>query len=280
MQRLCARDFVGRNCWLSDPCLASCLGDLRRSAPAAGPAWLFPTCLEVWAWLMRPGTSNSPAWIRSTAMASGAALGDRSDLTKALDSEVLLATELNGSPLSPAHGFPLRAVVPGWIGARSVKWLGRITLLKEPSANYFQSKAYRFQRATNPQNPGDVSAGLALSEVPVNAVILSPGSGEVLPAGQLTVRGWAMGSGGRQVNRIEFSSNAGQDWVPARITVEGTSWTWTFWQATVKLPRGRHVLAVKATDIAGATQPPTVDDTWNVKGYINNAWHRVAVQIV
>ncbi len=81
--------------------------------------------------------------------------GGSIDLTKALSAEVILATELNGAPLPPVHGFPLRAVVPGWIGARSVKWLGRITLLEEPSSNYFQSSAYRMQREINPLDPRD-----------------------------------------------------------------------------------------------------------------------------
>jgi sulfite oxidase len=200
------------------------------------------------------------------------------DLTKALSDEVLLASELNGARLSPEHGFPVRALVPGWIGARSVKWLGRITVLEEPSTNYFQSKAYRFQRKAKPRNPRDVSAGVALSEVPLNAVILSPTPDQTVRAGRVQVRGWAMGSGGRKVTAVELSSNAGQDWSQARITVEGTAWTWTFWEAAMELPPGRHILAVKATDAAGTTQPATVAETWNVKGYSNNAWHRLAVR--
>jgi sulfite oxidase len=206
------------------------------------------------------------------------AFGASIDLAKALSDEVLLAWGLNGAPLPPKHGFPLRAVVPGWIGARSVKWLARITLLEEPSANYFQSKAYRVQRKVNPQDPRDVSAGVALSEVPLNAVILSPMPEQVVPAGRAQVRGWVMGSGGRRVTAVEVSSNAGQDWVRARITVEGTAWTWTFWEVGIELMPGRHILAVKATDSAGATQPATVGETWNVKGYSNNAWHRVALR--
>jgi sulfite oxidase len=203
--------------------------------------------------------------------------GGSINLAKALSDEVLLASELNGKPLPPEHGFPLRAVVPGWMGARSVKWLGRVTLLEKPSDNYFQSKAYRVQREINPRDPRDVSAGVVLTEVPLNAVILSPIPDQVVRAGRVRVRGWAMGSGGRRVDMVELSPNAGQDWVRARITVEGTAWTWTFWEVAIELPPGRHVLAVKATDVAGAVQPPTVDETWNVKGYSNNAWHRVAI---
>jgi sulfite oxidase len=66
--------------------------------------------------------------------------------------------------------------------------------------------------------------------------------------------------------------------VPARIAVPGTAWTWSLWEVTVALSRGRHMLTVRAKDSTGAMQPAAVGDTWNVKGYVNNAWHRVPVQ--
>jgi len=204
--------------------------------------------------------------------------GGSIDLEKALSPDVLLATELNGAPLPPDHGFPLRALVPGWIGARSVKWLGRITLSAEPSQNYFQTKAYRVQRETNHRDPRDISAGTAMSEVPLNAVILEPTRDQSIAAGPVTVRGWAMGSGGRRVVSVEVSPNAGAEWKPARIAAPGSPWTWSIWEATLDLARGRHMLAVRASDTSGATQPAAVWDTWNVKGYANNAWHRVPVQ--
>jgi len=204
--------------------------------------------------------------------------GGSIDLAKALSAEVVLASELNGAPLPPAHGFPLRAVVPGWIGARSVKWLGRIRLSAGPSPNYFQSRAYRFQREINPRDPRDITAGVALSAVPLNAVILYPTADRVVPAGRLLVRGWAMGSEGRPVSTVELSPNGGCDWVPTRISVAGDPWTWSFWEGALRLAPGCHTLAVRATDCAGETQPPTLGATWNVKGYNNNAWHRVAVR--
>jgi sulfite oxidase len=204
--------------------------------------------------------------------------GGSIDLAKALSAEVLLASELNGAPLPPVHGFPIRVIVPGWIGARSVKWLGRITLAEEPSNNYFQSKAYRVQRQLNPQDPRDVSAGIAMSGVPLNAVILEPTQDRVVPAGRVRVRGWAMGSEGRPPTAVEVSPNAGEDWIPARIAVEGAAWTWSLWEATMELAPGGHTLAARAADGTGATQPRTLGETWNVKGYGNNAWHRVAVR--
>jgi sulfite oxidase len=204
--------------------------------------------------------------------------GGSIDLAKALSGEVLLASELNGAPLPAAHGFPIRVVVPGWIGARSVKWLGRITLAEAPSTNYFQSKAYRVLREINAADPRDISAGVAMSRVPLNAVILDPTTDQVVPAGRVRVRGWAMGSEGRPPTAVEVSPNGGADWVAARIGVKGAAWTWAFWEAAVELAPGGHTLAVRATDGSGATQPRTLGETWNVKGYGNNAWHRVVVR--
>ncbi|HEX3234021.1 MAG TPA: sulfite oxidase [Gemmatimonadales bacterium] len=204
--------------------------------------------------------------------------GGSIDLAKALSAEVLLADQLNGVPLPPAHGFPLRAVVPGWIGARSVKWLGNIRLSAEPSPNYFQSRAYRFQRQIDPSDARDVTAGVALSAVPLNAVILYPTAGQVVPAGEVVARGWAMGSEGRPVTAVELSADGGDTWAHAPISAGEKAWTWSFWEAALQLAPGCHALAVRATDSGGETQPPTLSATWNVKGYNNNAWHRVEIR--
>ena len=206
--------------------------------------------------------------------------GGSIDLAKALEGEVLLATELNGVPLPAVHGFPLRVVVPGWIGARSVKWLGRVTLREDPSPNYFQSKAYRFQREIDPEDPRDVSAGVALSEIALNSVILHPTEGEVVSAGKVRLDGWAIGAGGRPVITVEVSSDAAAEWTPARITAGSGERTWSHWEATLDLPRGRRTLVVRARDNTGVPQPVNVDATWNVKGYSNNAWHRVTIDLV
>jgi sulfite oxidase len=203
--------------------------------------------------------------------------GGSIDLDKALSGEVLLATDLNEVPLPAAHGFPLRALVPGWIGARSVKWLSRITLLERPSANYFQSRAYRVQREASARDSHDVSAGDPLSAIALNAVIAEPLADQVIPAGVVTIRGWAIGSEARRLTAIDLSPDDGAHWLPARVTSQAAAWTWTFWEADVELAPGRHTLIVRVTDSAGVEQPATVRDTWNVKGYGNNAWHRVAI---
>ena len=170
-------------------------------------------------------------------------------------------------------------MVPGWIGARSVKWLGRIEVRAEPSENYFQTKAYRIERTVNPRAPTDVSGGVPLAELPVNAVILDPKPGQSVPAGLVVVRGWAIGQGGAGLAAIEVSSDGGARWVKARPTAGGEPGVWTFWEALVTLAGGPCELVVRATDVEGRTQPAALRDCWNVKGYCNNAWHRVRVTV-
>ena len=203
--------------------------------------------------------------------------GGSVDLAKALQRDVLLATEMNGSALPPQHGYPLRALVPGWIGARSVKWLGTINLLEEPSDNYFQARAYRSQRQIANDDSRDVSGGVALTVIPVNSVIVDPPAHASIPSGTRRVRGWAIGLDGEPLSSVEISSDGGNSWSRAMITLPGEKWSWSFWEAEVTLPSGNHVLAARATDVRGATQPASIQETWNVKGYNNNAWHRVPV---
>ncbi len=196
---------------------------------------------------------------------------------KALEPDVLLALELNGQPLSPTHGFPVRTIVPGWIGARSVKWLGRVTAAAEPSSNYFQTHAYRVQREPVPAHPGDVTGGVALSAITLNSVILDPSPEQAVAAGPMLLRGWAIGTEACAITTVECSADGGAHWQPATLDAVRERWTWTRWQASVVLPEGRHTLMVRAFDESGATQPGELRDAWNVKGYLNNAWHRVNV---
>ncbi len=196
---------------------------------------------------------------------------------KALEPEVLLAFELNGQPLSPTHGFPVRTLVPGWIGARSVKWLGRISASAARSTNYFQTHAYRVQRESDAAHPGDVTGGVAIDEITLNSVMLDPSPGERLAAGPVVLRGWAIGTGACAISAVECSTDGGAQWHAATLDAVRDRWTWTRWEATVVLAAGHHSLIVRAVDETGARQPSDVADVWNVKGYLNNAWHRVAI---
>ena len=180
-------------------------------------------------------------------------------LEKALRPEVLLAWEMNGEPLAPVHGAPLRAVVPGYIGARSVKWLERIELRREPSGGYYQATAYRLDDE-------------ALGAVAVNSDFLAATArGRRGRRARLRVRRRRP-----PVARVEVSAGGGA-WREAELGEDLGPWAWRLWRARLELPPGRHELAVRAWDSAGATQPEDPATVWNPKGYANNAWGRLTL---
>jgi len=196
-------------------------------------------------------------------------------LAKAASAEVLLAYEMNGVPLPAVHGAPLRAIVPGYIGARSVKWLGRIELRRDPSENYFQAKAYRlFPAAIGPETVV-WEEGLMLGHLNLNSVICGPSEGAIVPAGEVEVWGWASAGEGRSVSRVELSFDSGRTWRCAEILEGDGDWTWRHWRATLDLDPGPQVALCRAWDSAAQTQPEHAGQLWNFKGYMNNAWHRV-----
>ena len=123
-------------------------------------------------------------------------------LDKARRSEVLLAWAMNGEPLEPVHGAPLRVVVPGYIGARSVKWLERVELRPEPWPGYYQHVVYRLVPADETPGPG---VGMPLGLVALNSDVLYPRDGETVTAGQVDVHGYAFAGGDRYVARVDVS---------------------------------------------------------------------------
>jgi sulfite oxidase len=207
------------------------------------------------------------------------AFGGSIPIAKALSSEVLLAYEMNGEPLSPQHGFPLRVLVPGYIGARSVKWLASIVLQDAPSTNYYQARAYKLFPPHVQAESADWSQGQMLGVLPLNAVIFRPCEGELLKAGPIRIQGYATAPEGNQLERVEVSSDGGATWTQATLLEQPQPWTWCFWEVTVSLDPGTHELIVRAWDTAGGTQPEDVRQVWNCKGYLNHAWHRVTVVI-
>lgn len=204
--------------------------------------------------------------------------GSSIELEKALGEEVLLADTMNGEPLPPVHGFPLRVIVPGYIGARSVKWLTHINVQTAPSDNYFQAKAYRLFAPHITPETVQWEAGLPLSEQSLNAVICEPPTNAVLPAGEVRVSGWAVAGGQRRVARVDVSADGGCTWQTAALCGD-EAWTWQFWETAFTLPRGEAELVVRAWDTAANTMPEHAASVWNFKGYMNNAWHRVRVVV-
>src|SRR3954469_4124408 len=195
---------------------------------------------------------------------------------KACGREVLLAWGMNGEPLAPVHGAPLRVVVPGYIGARSVKWLERIELRSAPWEGYFQQVVYRLLPEDATPAPG---AGMPLGLVALNADVLAPAEGETVTAGPVEVRGHAFAGGERHVARVDVSLDGGATWAQAELLDDLGPWAWRQWRITVELAPGEHEIVVRAWDSSAATQPEDEAALWNPKGYVNNARPRVRVRV-
>lgn len=198
-------------------------------------------------------------------------------LEKAQQPEVLLAYAMNGAPLTPIHGFPLRALAPGYIGARSVKWLANVQVRAEPSDNYYQRQAYKLFPPDVTAESADWSRGTMLYDAPLTCVICEPATGALLDGERVVVRGYAY-AGGRGIARVEVSCDGQAPWVQAALARERGEWTWRHWQAEVPLRADTRQLVARAWDVEGNGQPERLDAVWNFKGYVNAAWHRVGIR--
>ena len=196
---------------------------------------------------------------------------------KATAKEVLLAWTMNGEPLPTVHGAPLRVVVPGYIGARSVKWLERITALPEPSKSFFQAKTYRLLTPETDPDSIALGEGVALGAVAVNSAILVPDEGTEVPAGGLRVSGYALAGDDRTIVRVDVSTDGGETWGQADLLDELGPWAWRLWETEVDVGPGPLDILARAWDSAAATQPEDPAHLWNPKGYVNNAWAKVSI---
>jgi sulfite oxidase len=200
-------------------------------------------------------------------------------LEKALSPDVLLAYEMNDEPLAPEHGFPLRVIVPGYIGAKSVKWLREITLLEHPSTNPYQARDYKIFPPEITAKTVDWSRGKTIEDLTLNAVITTPQEGETVAAGPTRIQGYAISGEGAPVERVELSIDGGKTWTAATIVERAGPSAWCFWEVTLALSPGDCQMLVRAWDASRQTQPEDVRPLWNFKGYMNNAWQRVTIQV-
>jgi sulfite oxidase len=189
-------------------------------------------------------------------------------IEKARRPEVLLAWGMNGEPLSAVHGAPVRVVVPGFIGARSVKWLHRIELQSQPWSGFFQHVVYRLVPPDVEPGPG---IGMPLGLVALNSDVISPVDDETVAAGPLTIRGYAFAGGERSVARVDVSIDGATSWRQCELLEDLGQWAWRQWQITVDVAPGSHELRVRAWDSSAAAQPSDEAGLWNPKGYVNNS---------
>jgi sulfite oxidase len=194
-------------------------------------------------------------------------------LDDAAATRAILADRMNGQPLTAEHGFPLRTLVPGYIGARSIKWLSKITVSDRPSSNFYLAQTYKLVKENTPEN---VAAASPIYEFLTNSVICE--AKPVAGTGKYVVKGYAL-AGGRRGNRIaevSLTTDGGQKWQPAKIVSPLRDFGWVLWSAEIDVPAGTERLQVKATDSEGTTQP--VRSPWNAQGYQYNGWHALTIK--
>ena len=182
---------------------------------------------------------------------------------KALD-DVLLAYELNGEPLPRDHGFPVRALVPGWVGSSSIKWLGRIEVSSEMHWTRNNTGSYVLIGASYP--PEGRALGKIATVQTIKSALALPWPAELGP-GPHTLHGFAQSPEGR-IARVEWSDDGGATWTEARLTGVQTELSWRRFEFDWERAPGSHTVMTRATDHTGATQPESVP--WNRKGYLFN----------
>lgn len=205
--------------------------------------------------------------------------GSSIPLAKALSPEVILAWRMNGQPLTSLHGAPVRAVVPGYIGARSVKWVDTINVRETPSDNYFQASVYHLLPADADPDTTDPGTGIPLSSVALNSEILTPVDGQIVSTGPVTIRGYAYAGDDRAIARVDVSLDHGATWRQADLSKQLSPWAWRLWSLTVDVSPGPLHITARAWDSTGALQPESAAVLWNPKGYANNSWPTVLATV-
>jgi len=185
--------------------------------------------------------------------------------------DVLLADRMNGTALPQLHGAPLRAIVPGWFGMASAKWVTRVRVEAAPSDNHFMVKGYRYNY------PGvDPAQAVPVEELKVKSLITRPLAGARVPAGNVRVTGFAW-AGPAGLARVEVSGDGGKTWHTAQLVGERADLAWREWSADVVARAGAMTVMARATDGVGDVQPDVAKP--NGGGYGNNSIHRVSVHV-
>jgi sulfane dehydrogenase subunit SoxC len=252
---------------VSQPWLTEAVGTAEWAGAALGPlleeAGVRPSAVEALFTGLDRGVEGGVAQAYERALPVAEGFGG------------LLAYEMNGAPLPPQHGFPLRLVVPGWYGMQNVKWLTRITLLEEPFDGYQNAVGYRMYDA-------DGTPGEPVTRMLPRSLTVPPGIPDFLTRerrlepGPVTLQGRAW-SGYGPIERVEVSTDGGQSFADARLEERLGEAAWIGWSFEWDAPPGEHVISSRATDAAGKTQP--LEPPWNLKGYANNALERIPVVV-
>jgi len=197
-------------------------------------------------------------------------------ISMALHPDVLVAYEMNGAPLPPEHGGPVRLLVPGWYGMASVKWLVRITALDAPFTGFFQTQRYIYSLPSDTTSPD--APETPVREILVKSLITAPAPDDLLPMGPVAISGFAW-SGAAPVTSVEVATVGEGAWQPAALIGDVTPYTWQQWRFFWTPTRpGRYALRSRATDAHGNTQPDQAP--WNRLGYGNNSIQTLIVRVL
>jgi DMSO/TMAO reductase YedYZ molybdopterin-dependent catalytic subunit len=199
-------------------------------------------------------------------------------IEKAMDPDTLVATQLNGAPLPKHNGFPARAMVPGWIGAASCKWLTEIKVLDKEFEGNFMSPGYRMPN--QPVKPGEVvkpEDTHPVTVLNVKSLITAPLDGSTARARTLDIKGVAW-AGEADVTKVEVSIDGGNSWQAADLGKDRSRYAWRMFQYKWKAPKaGDYTILSRATDSQGRVQPAT--PVWNPSGYLHNAIDQVKIHV-
>lgn len=200
--------------------------------------------------------------------------------------DVFLCYEMNGEPLDREHGYPLRSITPGVLGARNVKWLTDIVLSDQEAESTWQRGAAYKVLPSYVKDLSTVNAQTlpSIQELPVQSIICTTEYDE--EDNTMEIEGIAWSGGGRNIIRVDISSDGGSTWQPTVLEEgcdqeDGKAWAWIFWRATIKVDKGQqHSLCCKAIDNSQNTQPAHPDIIWNIRGILNNSWHTINIKII
>lgn len=199
-------------------------------------------------------------------------------LVKATHPDTLVAYDMNGQPLTPLHGFPLRTIVPGWEGAYSIKWLTNLRVIEKEFDGFWVATGYRYPtRRVAPGAAVDPKDMAPLTGLVVKSLITKPLDAATLPPGKIEVGGFAW-AGEVDIARVDVSTDQGATWMPARLVGERAKYSWRRFEYVFDAARPEsYLIMCRATDANGRTQPVT--PPWNPSGYLWNAPDSVRVEV-
>ena len=199
-------------------------------------------------------------------------------IDKALHPDTLIAYEMNGQPIHPLHGFPLRAIIPGWEGAYSIKWLTNLRVIDKEFDGFWVATGYRYPtKVVAPGAAVDPKDMAPLTGLVVKSLITKPLAEAVVAPGKIDVAGFAW-AGETDIARVDVSTDHGSTWQPARLVGERAKYSWRRFEFSFQATRSESYLILsRATDANGRTQP--MSPPWNPSGYLWNAPDSVRIEV-